>query len=65
MKQESAEPCKRHLLSRRRESPGFSRGENVNGSVCESCRVNPEVYGETGSGIACLNSAECGYRYCD
>lgn len=37
----------------------------LTGSVCESCRVNPEVYGETGSGIACLNSAECGYRYCD
>lgn len=37
----------------------------LTGSVCESCRVNPEVCGETGSGIACLNSAECGYRYCD
>lgn len=37
----------------------------LTGSVCESCRVNPEVHGETGSGIACLNSAECGYRFCD
>lgn len=33
-------------------------------TTCERCEVNPLCYGESNSGVRCLDISGCGYWYC-
>lgn len=36
----------------------------LTGRACSRCRVNPEIQGVTGSGVACLDQESCGWNFC-
>ena len=55
------------------EITGWLRGQHVidnyrrfvlTGDLCEKCETNPSCYGESGSGIRCLDVAGCGWSFC-